>query len=429
MDSIEEPYRQRGLRAYAPFIGLFVLMMSLIRIDNKPATSADIEIQDRYEMICQGLSAAIFFLFVRKDDLWSHFRLRGPLTWLVIFGAYMSLSALWSNMPKQAALKGVQFMLVSSLAYFYGLALGDRRRLVLFLAGSFLAMMLAGTLAQVATGGLRSLVRVYETAGGNFDVDRQRLSILSIHPLTLANVTGCLILMLVCLPGGKSPLAWMALLAFFGAHILAWGRFAIGSLIFCWLLYHLVRTRERPLTSMIRGLFAVLLVFALLFTTRLTDLGVRGAARFFGSEVSMKNADFTLNGRVPLWGYATDILADSSLTQQMFGYGFASFRTFGKMKFNYGGEAHNAYLQVLFELGIVGLILFVVLLVKLIRQTQSRGRSLRQRTEAMIPVIFLLMCGLYDSALSFSRSFELLFLIAYCCTPLIVYGEPEELET
>jgi hypothetical protein len=109
MTSVDDLYRPRSLAAYAPFIGLFALLMSLIRIDLSPGTSSEIGPQERYELAAQGVSAFIFLLFVRKYRFTDHFTLRSPLTWMVGFGALMSISAAWSELPKHALLKGMQF--------------------------------------------------------------------------------------------------------------------------------------------------------------------------------------------------------------------------------------------------------------------------------------------------------------------------------
>jgi O-antigen ligase len=417
-----------GLRRYAPFAGLLALLMSVVRIETSLGTSSAIGLQERYELACQGVALAIFLFFSRKPSIRGHLGLRRPLTWMLIFGGFMSLSALWSELPFHAALKGAQFMLISALTYVFAVEIGDRRRVVQFFVAAFLTLMGITVMIQVAGEGFGSLMRVYETAGGQFNEDRTRLSLLSIHPLTLADVTGCLLLMLLVVPGAMTPLTWMGALVIFGAHILSWGRFAIGTLLFCWLLYQLVRTRNRPLGSLVRWCMGILCVAALLFTTRITDVGTRQVKAFFGSEIntSGNTADMSLNGRTPLWAYTFDTIATSPLTNIAVGPGYATFRLYGKKKFAYGGEAHNAYLQILFELGIIGLALMIVMLANLVKNMEASGRGWRPRTEAMIPMLYLLLCGLYDSALADSRSFELLFLVAYCVSPLITYRQTSD---
>jgi O-antigen ligase len=189
----------------------------------------------------------------------------------------------------------------------------------------------------------------------------------------------------------------------------------------------LARVRGRPLHSLLGWFLAGLCVITVLFATRITDIGARQFKAFFGAEVqSTSKMDFTLNGRTPLWGYTTDTIVASPLTKVVFGHGYGTFRIYGKRKFAYGGEAHNAYLQILFELGVVGLAVMIVVLVKLLKSMPVSGPGWRRRMESSIPVLYLLICGIYDSALADSRSFELLFLVAYCSVPLIDYGREDD---
>ena len=75
------------------------------------------------------------------------------------------------------------------------------------------------------------------------------------------------------------------------------------------------------------------------------------------------NKDVTLTGRLPFWQELLPIVAD----RLWLGYGFAA--AFGGffspvhdawMYNQWAGDAHNAYLQILLELGVVGLMLFII---------------------------------------------------------------------
>ena len=74
-------------------------------------------------------------------------------------------------------------------------------------------------------------------------------------------------------------------------------------------------------------------------------------------------------GRTRIWGDALRSYHDDSLMRQLFGYGFG---TFGKTQGIFWGHytaSHNDFVGILIELGLFGLILYIVVWTKLIQKT------------------------------------------------------------
>jgi O-antigen ligase len=127
----------------------------------------------------------------------------------------------------------------------------------------------------------------------------------------------------------------------------------------------------------------------------------------------------TLNGRLPLW-HATvqNVLGEAVGTRELlFGHGFASFRYFGLSLFAYAGEAHNAALQVLYELGLVGLAVWTVAILVTFHQMWRSGAGLRERLFVALFCVYLIAIESADSSLADSRSFLLILILLYAHTP------------
>lgn len=104
-----------------------------------------------------------------------------------------------------------------------------------------------------------------------------------------------------------------------------------------------------------------------------------------------------LSGRELLWGYAIQMF----LSAPIFGVGFLSFNAYAFQRgFLYYGEpwrfqAHNVYLQVLAELGVVGFIILVCLFTILILGLAHEVKS-RRSVQAMTALYWIVLIALYS---------------------------------
>jgi exopolysaccharide production protein ExoQ len=80
-----------------------------------------------------------------------------------------------------------------------------------------------------------------------------------------------------------------------------------------------------------------------------------------GSATSTLGRDETLTGRTEIWAGLLPVI----MQQPYFGCGFSSFWTPKTRQEHDIGEAHNGYLEVLLELGIFGLLLFMMYLLSI----------------------------------------------------------------
>lgn len=104
--------------------------------------------------------------------------------------------------------------------------------------------------------------------------------------------------------------------------------------------------------------------------------------------------DFTTVSRLAIWGGAFTVFAHSPL----FGTGFGNLRALmgGLLNLPDGwtGDAHNLYLELLAETGLVGLMVFSVLIVLALRTAQRQLRKTENHFNKMIGVAtFAAICG------------------------------------
>jgi len=100
----------------------------------------------------------------------------------------------------------------------------------------------------------------------------------------------------------------------------------------------------------------------------------------------------TFGGRTLIWSVVLSELANSGPRELVMGHGFGAARKLVQGHFTWLGATHNAYLQVLFDVGIVGLTVFLALHVMVfLRAWTSRGRD---ATHIAGTVVFLLATNL-----------------------------------
>ena len=74
-------------------------------------------------------------------------------------------------------------------------------------------------------------------------------------------------------------------------------------------------------------------------------------------------------GRTRIWRDALEGYSRSSIFRQMFGYGFGAFGSALRSFSGYSTASHNDFIGILVELGIVGIVIYIVLWVKLFKKT------------------------------------------------------------
>jgi len=131
----------------------------------------------------------------------------------------------------------------------------------------------------------------------------------------------------------------------------------------------------------------VLVVFFIGFGASAPFLGGSNVAAFSSSL----GRDDTLTGRTEVWA----AVLPATKQQPLLGYGFGSFWTDARREFYEIPTAHNGYLDILLELGVVGLAFYTVWLLSCARHLH---RALAQDYDwASLAICFLLMGLVYNA--------------------------------
>lgn len=216
----------------------------------------------------------------------------------------------------------------------------------------------------------------------------------------------------------KHTLAFeLFLLVFFTASIYyTWsvtGVIAATAFIALYLLY---RVRENGKVFNICVYFGVIAVMFVLVIL----LRVQEHLAFFFENILNKSVTFS--GRSEVWDSALDYIADKPLL----GYGvIAGNGMYGYL--NQLPHCHNIFLQVLFEAGVIGLVVYLAVLASLIRPLLKwRDHFVGYMLAA---AVFAILLDFVAEATRYPRPYIILFVLAYHTEELIKAGDAGRPET
>jgi O-antigen ligase len=187
-------------------------------------------------------------------------------------------------------------------------------------------------------------------------------------------------------------MAGVAVLAI-GALVLSQSRGSALALVATALALAAQRTRSIPL--MVAG-FA-LAAFSMLALPGLIDWLTNILAG--ASRGGALNEILTLTGRTHVWSF----VADKAMESPIFGYGYGAGKEIIAQGYRnvwgggIGGSAHNAFLQTLLDLGIIGVVAFSAIFVIAALRFLARPVFLRDAVVVMVLVIGLLESGVSNS--------------------------------
>ena len=284
------------------------------------------------------------------------------------FALVSVVSTLWSLTPLYSAAGSIGFL--ASLLFCCAVA-AELSEAAVYRAvtASFVIYVALNILAAVALPDIAWLAAYGES-------DSPRLQGVSSHPNILAKEMAtfiCLFLPLALACGERRSAFLLVALAF--CVILATqSRTSLGAILISLALPVLLRPRvARPLTWLFIALIGLaFLAIAVGFVPDLQSI-LNGASRSSdASEI------LTLTGRTELWGHVWDKILEAPL----FGHGFDSAEAvlsrewWGAPDASVG--AHNAWLQSLLAVGVVGTVPFVYYHAELIRRWLADSRSLNR---------------------------------------------------
>lgn len=401
--------RAIGARLYL-YVPVALLFTSLIQIVRRSATSSSFGFAAVYEFALEGFAVALVLLGLRAERL--TFRWTVPAILWGALGVFAMTSAIWSPSPLLSMLKGGQLLTLGVVVPLLSANFPDRDAIARFLGRYAAALFAAIMLFQAATQGVGSMWRTYEIGNPMYVDGRVRLSLLEIYPLTLGLVTGALILLV--LVSKPQPVDWLVIGFLSAINVLTFSRGPLVILVALLPVFVILRLLSRLGRASAWTVVVVLGIVGLLLVAALFVLNGTGAPLGLVQRYLPTDAT-SLNGRLPLWNDTVGrILAMAYTPAGLFlGHGFASFRFYGLGLFSYAGETHNAPLQVLYELGLGGLFLWLAAVGSCLVQVWNDRIALSQNLIRLLPLIYLLAEEMLDSSLADSRSFVLLILLLY----------------
>jgi O-antigen ligase len=127
--------------------------------------------------------------------------------------------------------------------------------------------------------------------------------------------------------------------------------------------------------------------------------------------------------RLFVWKGAVQYFAHAPLIEKLFGVGIANMMTIPYPSYifynKHVGGAHNNYLHVLLETGIVGLILFLVFFILVLIRLYRQGKNDRLALSYFIITLSLLFSGMTQETFWFQPAFGLLWLYYICLLAMI----------
>lgn len=193
--------------------------------------------------------------------------------------------------------------------------------------------------------------------------------------------------------GIKKRIFWLTAGFFSLIPLFIFSRGAMASIGVAWLVFILLARQNRPAKTVVVMLFVGMIIYLATYESKL----IRSAVRInFSTGEGLSRHDI-------MWRTALDLIARSPLI----GHGFGQeVRLFG-MRLSTGGMAHNAFLSVFVEGGLLGLLLFVLPLGYLVYRLWRFAHGRFYDTRAVFCFAFLLgisVLSLSQSALYWHKS-------------------------
>lgn len=165
----------------------------------------------------------------------------------------------------------------------------------------------------------------------------------------------------------------------------------------------------RKLNIMVpQAAFMILVIFLMAFGTSTPLLGGSNVAGF----TSSLGRDDTLTGRTEVWAAVIPAMKQ----QPLLGYGFGSFWTDARRELYEIPTAHNGYLDILLEQGVVGLCFYAIWLLSCVRQLHLALKS--EHDWASLAICFLIIGLLYnitESALNSLTEHMTAVVVLFAC--------------
>ena len=203
----------------------------------------------------------------------------------------------------------------------------------------------------------------------------------------------------------------IVLLVLFGAALLLTGkRTYVGGLIISLLIVYLVSAQGSKKIKRIILLVVILALAAFILPMIDALNNIPAIARLLDVLDSINSGEDFFGYRATLYEKAIAFFKESPL----FGIGWRQFRNSVQNEAGYSLNVHNIYLQVLCELGIVGLFVFGFFFVKEYRLAKKRLKESNKRVGITLMILFIqvyfFVCGIAENELYVATGFVYYFI-------------------
>ena len=398
-------------------VSLFVVLVAWTKFRHRDPMATLAGVVDWQIALELGLYALLGIVVLRVWFVANVGRLKGyPID--IVALAYVALvfaSIAWSPVMRITAVRAVQ-MAIQTLVVLAIVRVAGREGLFRNLSSSILTYVVVfGLIALLIPGARGSQV----VEGGV-----SRFYWFSMHPgsvATVAAVAGLFVLSgILFAPAGRRP-TWM------GIPLLVW-------LVVLMLLVLSTRVRGQTIAFAAAGTVLVLLRFAKSWTVALgASLALLVAAVFLSYSVSPAEVLLagegsgnpllrflyrgqtaseltTLSSRTDLWQIAASLVRKHPLI----GHGYVSSRAVLLQEIPWAAYAHNAWFQVLLDLGIVGLVLITTLILSPLRVMREQPFNAGGAVAPAILSItsFLLITSITGEGFAGGPGFETVLLLS-----------------
>ncbi|TAN55383.1 MAG: O-antigen ligase domain-containing protein [Magnetospirillum sp.] len=292
-----------------------------------------------------------------------------PMLFVLLFVVALGLSTAWSPSPSYTFLSAMGFLCFLLFAAAAAEVLDERHMLLGLAIGGGLIVLPSLAVSPFAMG-LTPL-----SPGSTGEVGRLRG--ITDHPIPLAESSAIFIFACLALLGHVRRFGGRALLVILAAAgiataLLTQSRLPVLAMAAAAAVYWSFRRG---------GALLVMPVLAGFITVILATESVAGFARLLPSDIleSLSRSGhskeiLTLSGRLLIWPYVMEQIADAPWLGHGHAAGIALFRGFTPWRITH---AHNAYLQALLSVGIVGSLPFLAALVTQLRIFVTRPSPVR----------------------------------------------------
>jgi exopolysaccharide production protein ExoQ len=322
----------------------------------------------------------------------------GLATLIVMALAWAVASWSWSAEPGTTWRELVRLLAYVGVAAALALRF-DLRSLCFVLAAGLAGSVGTAVMFEIATGGFKPWLADYRLTGS------MHSNILAVKAAVVALIAYAFALQ----PGKRVNFCWVVFAAALAVVLLTRARTALATVLVGVAAIHVVGRPARQWLFLASGLVTV--VGIVLIVTAgfglLDGGGVHSAANLGRSD----DAAGDLTGRVPLWNFVWHESAGHHLE----GYGWGAFWLTERVRSArdalhwFPRHAHNAYLQIMVNLGLVELAIVVVIgLIALRRAASFVGRTGLPEYSALVAVLVgIFVNGVAESAFAMPRDMGL----------------------